>query len=293
VPTDTPSDGGPPLAPKPTPTVAYPLPCVGCGYELMGLPEDGPCPECGVAIGRSITGDQLFASSPGHKRALARAARRAVFGAVAGWVAIGALAPAILLVGSPARLGWVALPPLCVAIALTGLGWIGLTREDPDGVGRQRSRGDLGRVLLRLWAALAMLLAAGALVLGALTMLGPGRRADDEVLLMTVLLWLAFIGPALVLSDEGSWTLSTLARRLLEGELAARARGMAKASYACIVFGGVALAVTIVPLGGWWWLVRAPVWLAAVASLLAWGVIYHAVVRALARALRAIAPPAG
>jgi hypothetical protein len=30
------------------------LPCVGCGYNLRGLKEDGKCPECGLAIGESV-----------------------------------------------------------------------------------------------------------------------------------------------------------------------------------------------------------------------------------------------
>jgi hypothetical protein len=33
--------------------------CVGCGYNLFGLSQDGQCPECGMAKADSIRGDKL------------------------------------------------------------------------------------------------------------------------------------------------------------------------------------------------------------------------------------------
>ena len=47
-------------------------PCVACGYALRGLPADGACPECGMSIRRSLSGDQLWAADP---KWLARIAR--------------------------------------------------------------------------------------------------------------------------------------------------------------------------------------------------------------------------
>ncbi|MBX3359489.1 MAG: hypothetical protein KF745_13800 [Phycisphaeraceae bacterium] len=36
--------------------VVEPVTCVGCGYDLIGLPGDGRCPECGAAVGESMRG---------------------------------------------------------------------------------------------------------------------------------------------------------------------------------------------------------------------------------------------
>ena len=33
------------------------LACVGCGYDLRELSEDGVCPECGTPIARSRAGE--------------------------------------------------------------------------------------------------------------------------------------------------------------------------------------------------------------------------------------------
>ena len=39
--------------------VSRSLPCIRCGYELNHLPEQGTCPECGLAIRESLAGTRL------------------------------------------------------------------------------------------------------------------------------------------------------------------------------------------------------------------------------------------
>lgn len=46
--------------------------CVGCGYELAGLPEDGVCPECGIEVERSLKGELMLKASPGYLAMLHR-----------------------------------------------------------------------------------------------------------------------------------------------------------------------------------------------------------------------------
>jgi hypothetical protein len=43
----------PPL-PQRTAGIDFHVTCIGCGYELRGLPNDGKCPECGVEIRKSL-----------------------------------------------------------------------------------------------------------------------------------------------------------------------------------------------------------------------------------------------
>ncbi len=49
--------------PKPTRRIDIDLPCRECGYNLRGLQSAGQCPECGAAISRSLTDDQIANSS--------------------------------------------------------------------------------------------------------------------------------------------------------------------------------------------------------------------------------------
>jgi len=40
------------------------LPCIACGYNLRGMTDTTMCPECGVAVGRSMRGDFLRFCDP-------------------------------------------------------------------------------------------------------------------------------------------------------------------------------------------------------------------------------------
>lgn len=299
----------PPIPPEPPtpntpaggPTIADPLPCVGCGYDLVGLGEDGVCPECGVAIGRSVSGDHLLASSKEHRGKLASGARLAVWGAWAGWVSLGLLAVDLVLdAGIGARPGVrtgpmvLAQVPLwlgmCTAFAFTGLGWIGLTRADPDRIGDGTSTWTR-RMLLRGWAVLTtstgvlflpytLLAYAGVWI--AITTKWPGG--------LEVARFGAIAGwPMLAVSGVMAGAIDTLARRLLEGDLAGRSRGLAPMGYTALALLTVALAFDVMPLGGWWWLLEPIAWGLAGVAVLAWAIQYHTLVRALRVALAAVA----
>lgn len=46
--------------------------CVGCGYAIDGLPEDGVCPECGIEVERSLKGELMLKASPEYLAMLHR-----------------------------------------------------------------------------------------------------------------------------------------------------------------------------------------------------------------------------
>ena len=46
--------------------------CVGCGYALDGLPDDGACPECGIEVERSLKGELMLKASPEYLATLHR-----------------------------------------------------------------------------------------------------------------------------------------------------------------------------------------------------------------------------
>ena len=63
-------------------------PCCGCEYDLRGLPADGRCPECGVAVGVSLEGNTLHHADPRWLKRLM----------VAGWLVPAGVAAAVLLI---------------------------------------------------------------------------------------------------------------------------------------------------------------------------------------------------
>jgi hypothetical protein len=127
-------------------TRAGSLPCVRCGYELVGLPGEGACPECGCAIALSRRGDLLRYADPHWLGLLVRGLRWlgagyialvAVFGT---WILMMALAIAAATVGGAIgdlfdhAAGWVrdAVPYVGgVAALLTGLGLWWLSAPEP------------------------------------------------------------------------------------------------------------------------------------------------------------------
>lgn len=273
--------------PPGTPTIADRLPCIGCGYDLVGLPEDGACPECGVAIGRSVSGDHLFASSKEHRQKLARGADYALGGVWAAWMSL-AFVPVYLLVDA-----LVARLPLMLSVSLallgTGQGWLGLTAADPDRIGDAPERwvprfvlrlyaGAIGRsgpVLVMLWFAIEAFLRVR----------GHRPTAPNLPLVLTIFACL----PTLALSGPIAREVSTLARRLLEGDLADRSRGLTATGWVAVVAVLFAAQFEWIVLAGPWWVLEPIAWTIAVVLVLAWAIQYHTLVRALRAALILVA----
>ncbi len=62
----------PQSGPEQAPRITQSVLCRGCGYELLGLPMDGQCPECGAPAARSMGPDLLIYSSPAYLEMLHR-----------------------------------------------------------------------------------------------------------------------------------------------------------------------------------------------------------------------------
>jgi len=132
------------------PTISTHPPCVKCGYDLKGLPEDGVCPECGEAVRNSLSIELLGHLPAEQLRALRRGAGYVQWGVVVFGVSVplAFMRPAVLPTGA----GWVgAILPVVAHVAsvvLTAIGWWILTEpRGPWWTGAVRKRGNLIRML--------------------------------------------------------------------------------------------------------------------------------------------------
>jgi predicted RNA-binding Zn-ribbon protein involved in translation (DUF1610 family) len=159
------------------------LECVGCGYNLRGLPAEGPCPECGNPVAQSLRPDLLRFADSWWTARLAAGARAGAMGV------LGLVACPVLLALS---FGWswrsgteylllalMGVPAAAVALATVGL-W-GLTRPEPTGSAAPPARVAIARRVARVAAAVF------ALVLPLLL----AGRLSDSVLVVGILVGLA------------------------------------------------------------------------------------------------------
>jgi len=150
--------------------------CEGCGYELAGLGREGGCPECGMAIERSMMARRLVFASPAWLVRLVRALR------VAEGAVVTLVTGLLLSLGSvPGGTVLIALGLLLVMLAMAGF-----TTREP---------GRPGWALFRSGSRIAMsvaLLAAGTAV--GLAWGGAGGGAFGLALVATGLLVAALAG---------------------------------------------------------------------------------------------------
>lgn len=132
---DCPNNSGLPLA--------FDAWCTACGYNLVGLPDNSKCPECGKSIAESLRGDLLLHANPDHVRTLRLGASLIFWGSLLTalmWIVqlvvtinFGRAASATSGVSAlswPAVLIFLGLAQLAVAL-VTLFGWWKLCTLDP------------------------------------------------------------------------------------------------------------------------------------------------------------------
>jgi hypothetical protein len=133
--------------------------CISCGYAIVGLPVDGPCPECATPVERSLRGSLLRHANQDYLKKLARGASLIRWGAVLTSVLIlsmvamfgaaftglftgpgGGTAGVMVILG----LGFLG---LCLAAAICSvIGWWSFTTRDPGLPSTDRSESIRQRV---------------------------------------------------------------------------------------------------------------------------------------------------
>lgn len=151
---------GEPAAGRATPAAVH---CVRCAYHLVGLPENGVCPECGTPIEHSLRGHLLTYAAPAYVRAIGQGLSLVL----AGFGTLGVFATLFVWTHSnqrytPAR-GMALEAVYALAVLLILLGYLRYSAPDPGYAGREDPV--TARRVLR-WSSAAMLtLALGALVM--------------------------------------------------------------------------------------------------------------------------------
>jgi hypothetical protein len=134
------------------------LPCIGCGYQLRGLPVGGTCPECGVPVIRTVMAviDPMASGLPSLRRP--RVVANGLFGLVACIAAAGILlvprplaARLELVTGAPAgrwmHLAPTWLPYAAAACLLLALAFVAVIAPPP---GEEEAGASVTRGIRRL-----------------------------------------------------------------------------------------------------------------------------------------------
>jgi len=139
------------------------IPCLGCGYNLRGLPPQGLCPECGRPIELSLRGNLLRYAEPRRLGILIRGLRMVqgsvtavILGLVAAATTFGLGALLVPWFGRDIwpwvpRLAFIVLfAPIAYLPVIYPLGWWLATQPDPAESPQDRTR----RLMLRISALL-------------------------------------------------------------------------------------------------------------------------------------------
>lgn len=116
-------------------------PCLGCGYNLLGIARSGRCPECGSSVARSLRGNLLEYASVEYLRTLRAGGIVVIVGTFISFVGEGTLDATLkflsTLTGSTSRGAPETLESLTnlLASVLWVIGWWMLTTPDPGLVG--------------------------------------------------------------------------------------------------------------------------------------------------------------
>jgi hypothetical protein len=218
---------------EPPRLITFACPCMRCGYDLMGLPIEGRCPECGTPARATYAGRRIVDAPRPWVRTIASGATLVgasvwvwsvglglsiVVGAVV-WVALhfGALMdwrlPSRIVAGIAVASG---------AVGLLGLliGGERLTRAEPDAVDDDERRSSRRRARELLLAITAAVLVGGPAI-ALLRLLG--LSGDVFFLTVDAAFLAGGVGFTLTMIVGASW-LGELALRLPQGPLALRLR---------------------------------------------------------------------
>lgn len=118
-------------------TIIEDLPCKQCAYNLCGLREEGRCPECGAAVGRSLVGDYLRYAHPDWIGKVALGLRILVLRVIGVILLMCILGTAIPVITSqPSDMAWANALVLVIQFGGPLIGLIGvwlITIPDPGG----------------------------------------------------------------------------------------------------------------------------------------------------------------
>lgn len=114
--------------------------CNSCGYNLLGLPLNGNCPECSKPVDQSLRGDLLQNSDPAHIATLLKGATFVLNGILA-QVAIGVITLIVMIILQQMGVSTTAFGLLInfVGVAISGVilfGWWQFSTLDPAYSGR-------------------------------------------------------------------------------------------------------------------------------------------------------------
>ena len=135
--------------------------CIGCAYDLRGVPKSSKCPECGLDVARSLLSNLLINSTPKFVGKLHRGVIWIQTALVASLLAV--LAPFLtgffVAYSAGPNAGWgpfiafaicvgVSFLVLLIAEVVSIIGWWSFSTLDPRNTGRDR--GETPRLVLRI-----------------------------------------------------------------------------------------------------------------------------------------------
>lgn len=120
----------------PPPLVTESRPCLVCGFDLVGLPVAGVCPECGQPVQRSLQGNLLCYSSPGYIALLHRGVflvQTSIIAQILGFILMILLVAVLPAIRGSAGPNWNIPAHVAGVIASLGglAGWWLLSSPDP------------------------------------------------------------------------------------------------------------------------------------------------------------------
>lgn len=157
--------------PLPPEVIGADIVCKRCAYSLQGLRRSSLCPECGLAIARSLGSDLLLYSDPSYVARLLAGAKLALWSGVA---IVCLLVTGFATIIYSAVFFWGSISLLLVLAALGSLaGWWLLTSPDPGQLAANKGQRPRRIVRVALIATVALITASTGIPL----VLGPTNQA--------------------------------------------------------------------------------------------------------------------